>query len=559
MIQIDKVKKFFDDNYYVSNELLDYYTLRGINLINESKVGKGQDIYAVCLDGPPGAGKSMYAKLYAKMVQELLKEDVELISYQCDDATSKIELFEDINVGAAVAGKSEQVNIPGVIARAILAANEGKKVILFIDEYDKSREQVDSLFLQFLQDGRINTNQFGDLKIEDKYKGNIHVLFCKNDFRTELTGPLTRRIRKINLKIIKPKDFMDLAKRRYINKDNKETLLPIIELVSLIYENVYDNDDYTRKPATSEMFTAIEDIIFLNKTNASSNIVYNVLIEDLFKNEDDRELFNSSLDNIENEALKKILTTLKGNDEKECIKTISEAIKNAFKEEAMKDIEKEKEELKNEKIKLENKYIEKEQVLNKKVQEFEKYIKEVKNDFDSIITKKKNIIEEDNNSKLGSLFEKNFTYKSPLIRRGENVFLPNIEWTEIATLDTIINKFDNEKLMDEFIKDNIIVYENGYLKEVEVNNEKIPFVLVRSKMKNKLVFKVFTDKKYLDNKDVGFYDIISGMLYKILVINDTKKDYSITVFNNQTTIDLKGLDIEEVANVEEKVKALGNG
>ena len=321
MINYEKVEKFFNDNYYVSSELLNYYTLRGINLINESKILDGQDIYAVCLDGPPGAGKSMYAKLYAQMVHNLLNTEVSLISYQCDDTTSKIELFEDINVGASVAGRSEKVNIPGVIARAILEANKGKKVILFIDEYDKSREQVDSLFLQFLQDGRINTNQFGDLEIKQEYKGNIQVIFCKNDFRTELTGPLTRRIRKINLKVIKPSDFMNLARRKFINNNNYEIVMPIIELVSLIYESVYENADYTRIPATSEMFGAIEDLIFLNKTKAPSNIVYNILIEDLFKNEDDRELFNSSLDTIESGTLKKILTALKGSQEEVSIKS----------------------------------------------------------------------------------------------------------------------------------------------------------------------------------------------------------------------------------------------
>ena len=93
MINYEKVENFFNDNYYVSSELLNYYTLRGINLINESKILDGQDIYAVCLDGPPGAGKSMYAKLYAQMVHNLLNTEVSLISYQCDDATSKIELF----------------------------------------------------------------------------------------------------------------------------------------------------------------------------------------------------------------------------------------------------------------------------------------------------------------------------------------------------------------------------------------------------------------------------------------------------------------------------------
>ena len=72
MIKYEAIEKFFYDNYYVSNEKLNYYTLLGINLIGSSTVRDGQDIYTVCLDGPPGAGKSMYAKLYAEMVHQLL-------------------------------------------------------------------------------------------------------------------------------------------------------------------------------------------------------------------------------------------------------------------------------------------------------------------------------------------------------------------------------------------------------------------------------------------------------------------------------------------------------
>ena len=59
--------------------------------------------------------------------------------------------------------------------------NLGKKVVLFIDEYDKAREETDAFLLQFLQSGKVNSTQHGDLEIEEKYKSNLQVILCKNN------------------------------------------------------------------------------------------------------------------------------------------------------------------------------------------------------------------------------------------------------------------------------------------------------------------------------------------------------------------------------------------
>ena len=109
--------------------------------------------YAVCLEGPPGAGKTKYAEVYTKLISDLHNDNVEMLSYQCDPTTGKSELFEEINITAVVSGDTNKINIPGKIIKAINEVNSGKKVILFIDEYDKSREETDAFLLQFLQSG----------------------------------------------------------------------------------------------------------------------------------------------------------------------------------------------------------------------------------------------------------------------------------------------------------------------------------------------------------------------------------------------------------------------
>lgn len=191
MISFKEVKdKIEAMGYYATNELL-YDTYNALALFNNSGINPGQDIFAICLEGPPGAGKTEFAKTYTKLSNELFK-NVELVDYQCDATTGKTELFEDINISAAIRGDADNVNIPGKLIEAIKKVNSGKRVVLFIDEYDKAREETDAFLLQFLQSGKINSTQHGDLEIKDEYKGKLQVILCKNDMREELSGPLSR-------------------------------------------------------------------------------------------------------------------------------------------------------------------------------------------------------------------------------------------------------------------------------------------------------------------------------------------------------------------------------
>lgn len=515
MITKEAIEEFFHKNYYISNENLTYYTLIAINQMKKGTIRAGQDIYTTCLDGPPGAGKSMYAKLYAKMVHELLGEDVELISYQCDDSTSKIELFEDINVGAAVAGEPEKVNIPGVLARAIIAANKGKKVVLFIDEYDKTREQVDSLFLQMLQDGRINAGQQGDLQIEEKYKGNIQVIFCKNDFRTELTGPLTRRTRIINLDIIKPSDFRNLANRVLYEEtiDKQEPM--IINLVSFVYEAIYEEKDkYNRVCATSELFGAIQDLTFLARIEAPNHILFETLISDLFKNPDDAEIFKSSIPNLANEALKSTLLAIRTNqnikNEPKIIDLIANQIKKQAHIEAQAILNEEITRIAEEKARLQQEMmnlIRKQDELDRMKANFaatsEKYFKELESKFSEILAKK-----ESEDTIVGPLkdnkYALNFYDETNLIRRGRNVFETMNNTVLVATLSIPKIEFDNNELMSYLLNANAIVYENGFY-----ITKPYSMILVRKKTEedNKMTFEIYMDSEFLkeDSKKKEIY------------------------------------------------------
>ena len=125
-ISFEKIKELMEKyNYFAEDELI-WQTYININkFLNGGQVG--QNVHAICLEGPPGSGKTEYAKIYRNVLKDILGEDVELITYQCDSTTGKAELFEEIRVAAAIAGNPDEVIIAGKLVEAIDSVNNGKK------------------------------------------------------------------------------------------------------------------------------------------------------------------------------------------------------------------------------------------------------------------------------------------------------------------------------------------------------------------------------------------------------------------------------------------------
>ena len=507
MINIEELKSKIEETGYIATEELIYETFNALCLFNDSEVSPGQDIFAICLEGPPGAGKTEFAKVYTKISNKLFDNNVEMVDYQCDATTGKTELFEDINISAAIRGDADNVNIPGKLVEAIKKVNTGKKVILFIDEYDKAREETDAFMLQFLQSGKINSTQHGDMEVKEEYKGNLQVILCKNDMREELSGPLSRRIRIIRLDYMEPSTFYKVANRVLVENKEDKVNDGLLNLVTLMYQNAYDKRDlFDRLPSCSEMLIALEDADrLLKRANAPKYIIYNTIIKNMFKSPDDIKTFENGLKGSRKE------------DDKKLSNLIGE-MKNQETTSSPVDINS---------LISQNIYNRENQKINARSKELKELVEAYKEKFAKMEEERQAAIEKElqqinlNGGRLVAYNNpnnaiKNFDDSTEFVKRGENIFevMPT-DWTNVATIS--VPMMNHKNFIDYLIKKasefEIKVYENGIV--IADNNNQMLIAYGEADVNNNMRYRIMSNTPVMPSTYLEDITVFTEMLSKI--------------------------------------------
>ena len=226
-LSYERIKNLFIKYGYLPNEDLIWRTYIGV-MQTLGRRKEGQDVYAFCLDGPAGTGKSSFAIVYSKVLEELTGEKIKFLKYTCNEKTGKEETFEDVNLVAAITHDAEKLIIPGFVAQAINECNKGNRVVLRLDEYDKAKPAEDSFLLEFLQEASMYSSQTGELKLKDP--GKLQVILCKNDNRAQLSYPLTRRLNFIDLEYTTPGDMAEIIGMKMKEQEFYQWGAPLIKI-----------------------------------------------------------------------------------------------------------------------------------------------------------------------------------------------------------------------------------------------------------------------------------------------------------------------------------------
>ena len=142
------------------------------------------------LSGPAGTGKSYLPQVLANVL------DRELYFHQCSAGTREDDLLMKLLPSEkTVSGISIE---PGKIYQATQASKD-RKVILVLDEWDKTRTTADGCFLDYLQYGRLSIPG----KTITAKLDNLTIFLTTNNER-EFQEPLLRRFPKIDVTPLEP-------------------------------------------------------------------------------------------------------------------------------------------------------------------------------------------------------------------------------------------------------------------------------------------------------------------------------------------------------------------
>jgi len=196
---------------------------------------------AIMLRGMAGVGKTQLTYLVSKWLGS------EYVYYQCTYGVDEDSLLYKY-VPSEKARSGIRITL-GPVPRA-LRLSQRKKVVLVLDEFDKTRPSADALLLDLLQNYRLSLYLDDDETIVSGNPENLIVFLTSNDVR-EFSEPLLRRLVVITLNPLPTATVYEMLKKQF--KEN------IALLLTQVYEDTLKAG--LRKPATLQELIQLGEIL----------------------------------------------------------------------------------------------------------------------------------------------------------------------------------------------------------------------------------------------------------------------------------------------------------
>jgi len=196
---------------------------------------------AIMLRGMAGVGKTQLTYLVSKWLGS------EYVYYQCTYGVDEDSLLYKY-VPSEKARSGIRITL-GPVPRA-LRLSQRKKVVLVLDEFDKTRPSADALLLDVLQNFRVSLYLDEEETIVTGNSDNLIVFLTSNDMR-EFSEPLLRRLVVITLNPLPTATVYEMLKKQF--KEN----------IALLLTQIYDDTIKAglRKPATIQELQQLGQIL----------------------------------------------------------------------------------------------------------------------------------------------------------------------------------------------------------------------------------------------------------------------------------------------------------
>jgi len=212
------------------------------------------------LTGPPGVGKTMTTELIAKKLK------AKYIFIQCMPGLTEEELLYKYIPSPTT--KSGIKIIPGKFVEA-LKLSWKKKVVLTLDEWDKTRPSADSFLLDFLQNYRVSW-KIGKEDIIKGKKENMIIFLTSNNER-EFSENLYRRVIAINYKLKSLNEMKKILTQQGVCEEHLFLLLQLyLDTIKARLE----------KPATIQELLQLHELLHMPELNISwDQLIYSIIIK----------------------------------------------------------------------------------------------------------------------------------------------------------------------------------------------------------------------------------------------------------------------------------------
>lgn len=236
-------------------------------------MGKSEKISSLLLDGPPGVGKTYLGKHLSGLL------DAELLHFQVFPGCDRSDMLWDSTYTVDGEGTNE-----GILLQAIRLSEKGK-VVLILDELDKSDVRVDSFLLNFLNEGFLMIPQLGTLRANT---ANLMVVITKNDLR-DASPPLLRRCRVVYM------DWptVDIESRIIMAAVPAMTEKGCAALLELA-NRLRINPEIKKAPSTNEMMRVAPDLLEMIQLGSSDTLIGEYYINSIAQNVHDRRFIEKS-------------------------------------------------------------------------------------------------------------------------------------------------------------------------------------------------------------------------------------------------------------------------